>query len=156
MFTVLIWLFLFLAVALLVLAKTNPALKKAAYVLPVLALFLFFFRPTSSPSGGAHTSARFREGLAVVTGGHLAAAMEKHIPEEAVVVVLHPEKESSTYRQIQARHLLEGIQNGFSTLRPRVVPHPVSDTLYVDLATLNQALGAHPGARGVILSVCKS
>lgn len=150
MYTLLLILFLLASGGLLLLLKSNPGLKPAAAALPAAALLLFVFRP--APSGGGGYTPRFQHQLAARTGGQLAQALRPHLREQGTILVLHPEKSSPAFRQLRGERFLSGIEQAFRTdIRP-IAYYPVPDTLYVDLATLREALRDRPDTAGIVLA----
>lgn len=151
MYTLLLILFLLLSGGLLFLLKSNPGLKPATYVLPVLALLLFVFRPGPSERSPI-TNTRFQRQIAARTGEQLALALRLHLSGPGPVLVFHPENASTAFRQLHGTRLLDGIEQPFTLENRTVTFYPLPEMIYVDLPTLNQALKENPGTAGIILA----
>ncbi|MCC5845639.1 MAG: hypothetical protein JJU05_15425 [Verrucomicrobia bacterium] len=151
MFTLLLMLFLLLSLGVLLFLKSKPGLKPVAFALPVIALLLFMFRPAPSTNRRPQTDRRFQQELARITGSHLAMSLTSHLPSRSSVLILHPERRSHVFQQIQGRHFLAGIESGLETHAGAVHVFPVQEELYINTQTLRRALSQYEGVNGLIL-----
>lgn len=159
MYLPVILILLSLSVVTLLLAKKHPGFKPVGGTLLVAAVLLMILKPENSNVLPVSRQALNDEAKGV--GEQLANAIIRTIPKTGVILVVHPNKNSSAYAQNRIQKHLQGLSDRLESTGYSLITHglvetdsvndPLTEGTFVGSLTLSEMVVNHTNSVGVVL-----